>query len=84
MRTVEIIELRKNLNEVVREVEQGETVDVARNGQVVAQLVPARPRKRPQRDIDEIIADIAQVAAEIGAQWPASVSAQDAIDDVRS
>lgn len=65
------------------EVERGETVAVARNGRVVPHLVPAH-RRRSQREVDEIIAEIDRVADELSARWPGGVTAQDAIDDVRS
>jgi prevent-host-death family protein len=84
MKTVEIVELRDNINEVLSEVEQGETVAVANNGRVIARLVPARRRRRSQREIDEIIAEMDRVADELSARWPAGVTALDAIDDVRS
>ena len=84
MKTVEIVELRDNINEVLSEVAQGETVAVANNGRVIARLVPARRRRPSQREIDEAIEDMDRVAAELGSRWPARVSVLDAIDDVRS
>lgn len=84
MKTLEIAELRDNINEVLSEVEQGETIAVANNGRIIARLVPARRRRRSQREIDEIIAEMDRVAAELGARWPAGVSVEEAINDVRS
>jgi prevent-host-death family protein len=84
MKTLEIVELRDNINEVLSEVEQGESIAVANNGRVIARLVPARKRRRSQREIDEIIAEMDRVAAELGARWPAGVTVEEAIHDVRS
>ena len=84
MKTLEIVELRDNINEVLSEVEQGETIAVANNGRIIARLVPARRRRRSQREIDEIIAEMDRVAAELGARWPAGVTVEEAINDVRS
>ena len=89
MKRLEVAELKDNLGEVLAEVEQGEAVAVARNGRVVARLVPvrrvpARRRLRTQREIDEIIAEMDRVAADLGSRWPKGVSVEDAINDVRS
>lgn len=83
MRRLGVAELKENINEVLHEVEQGETVAVVRNGRVAARLVPVRRPKRSQAEIDEIIAEMDRVAVEIGAHWPAGVTALDA-HDVRS
>ena len=83
MRTLGIAELRDNISDILHEVEQGQIIEVTRDGQLVARLVPAhRPGLSPS-EIEEIIAEMDRVAAELGAHWPAGVSALDAIDDVR-
>ncbi len=84
MKTLEIVELRDNINEVLSEVEYGETIDVANNGRVIAHLVPVGRHRLSPREIEEVIAEIDRVADELSAHWPAGVAAQDAIDDVRS
>lgn len=47
MITVNAREARKKLSELLTEAERGQTVEITRRGEVVAQLVPAPP-KRPQ------------------------------------
>ncbi len=84
MKMLVIPEVKDDISELLNAVEQGETVEVARNGRVIARLVPARRRRPSQRDIDEAIADMDRVAADLGSRWPAGVSVLDAIDDVRS
>jgi antitoxin (DNA-binding transcriptional repressor) of toxin-antitoxin stability system len=57
---------------------------VTNHGRVVARLVPAPRPQLGQQDLDELIADMDRVAAELGARWPPGITAQDALDDVRS
>ena len=85
MRQLGVRELKNSLSEVLREIrENGEPVEVTSHGQVVARLVPVDPPCLTQSEIDEIIADMDRVAAELGARWPKGVTVQDALDDVRS
>ncbi len=83
MRAIEAQELGPNANEILRDVERGQIVEVMRQGKVVARMVPVQP---PTQDVDKIreaLADIDRLAAEIGKQWPKGVSAEDAVNDVR-
>ena len=85
MRTLGVRELRDNLSEVLRVVEEaGEVVEVTNHGRVVARLVPAQRPQLGQAEMDELIAEMDRVAAELGADWPPGVTAQDALDAVRS
>jgi prevent-host-death family protein len=85
MRALGVRELRDNLSAVLRAVEEGgEVVEVTNHGRVVARLVPAPRPQLGQQDIDELIADMDRVAAELGARWPPGITAQDTLDDVRS
>lgn len=46
MRTVNLVEAKAHLSELIDQVEAGETVDILRRGKLVARLVPAgQPRK---------------------------------------
>jgi prevent-host-death family protein len=85
MRQLGIREIKNNLSEILRELrESGESIEVTNHGQVVARLVPVSPPQLSQSEIDEIIADMDRVAAELGERWPKGVSVQDVLDDVRS
>jgi len=54
MKTVSIREAKNRLTELAREVEEGETIVVTRNGRPVFDLVPHQPRKGPRLEaIDE-------------------------------
>lgn len=44
MRTVPVVQMKANLSALLAEVAQGEEIAITRHGQVVARLVPDRPR----------------------------------------
>lgn len=78
MRTLGIRKLKDNISEVLREVAGGGIVEVTNHGRVVARLVPAQRPHFAQSEIDEMIADMDRVAAELGARWPQGVTALEA------
>lgn len=85
MQTIGVRELKERISEVLRLVqEQGEIIEVTNRGEVVARLVPAQraPAAESLSD-DEIWTDLERISAEIGAQWPAGLSAVDAVRDAR-
>lgn len=45
MAALSIRELNANISKVIARVEAGESIDIARNGMVVAELRPKRPRR---------------------------------------
>ncbi len=49
MKQLEIVELQACLTDAIREVQQGETIEVVSNGNVVALLVPALPDAAERR-----------------------------------
>ena len=51
MVTVNVHEAKTNLSQLLKQVEAGEEVIIARNGKPVARLVPAQKRGRPQPDV---------------------------------
>lgn len=53
MKTATVADLRNNFRRVSAWIENGETVEIVKRGQVIAQLVPARrkPRKPAKPDI---------------------------------
>ncbi len=84
MKTMGIKELKKNLSEVLREVEEsGQTVAVSNRGRIVARLIPAQSARTHKRDSHATIVDIATLAAQIGADLPAAVSVKETINDIR-
>jgi prevent-host-death family protein len=84
MLTVGIRELKTNTSEIIRRVrERSEVVDITHRGEVVARLVPVAPLLPAPEETAAILADLDQLAAEIGAAWPEGVSAVDAVREVR-
>lgn len=83
MRTVGVRELKKHTSEILREVQQGQVIDVTNRGAAIARLIPVQQSSLSDDEIELILEDMKSLAAEISAQWPANISAQDAIDDVR-
>jgi len=83
MQTVGIRELRQSATQILRRVrEKGEEIQVTYRGQVVALLVPVKP-KSTRRKSSAAWADLDQLAAEIGRHWPKGVSAVEAVREVR-
>jgi antitoxin (DNA-binding transcriptional repressor) of toxin-antitoxin stability system len=77
-------ELKDHINDAIQQVEEkGEIVEVTRQGQVVARLVPTHEQPL-ERDANGAWSTLLRLQDEISADWPEGVSAQDAINDVRS
>ena len=51
MTTVNVHEAKTHLSRLLAQVEAGEEVIIARNGEPVARMVPARETGRPQPDV---------------------------------
>jgi prevent-host-death family protein len=84
MKSIGVRELKANISEMLREVEEaGEVIEVTRHGHVVARLVPASSAVPVDRDANGAWTDLNALAAEISALWPEGVTAADAINDVR-
>jgi len=85
MTIVDIGELRTRAEEILRRVhEQGETIDIADTGQVVAQLVPVQSEGKGLSPADAaIMQNLKRLGKELSRQWPADVSAADAVKEQR-
>jgi prevent-host-death family protein len=84
MKTLEVDELTKRINEILRIVEEGETIELTKRGEVVARLVPARRPQQPvKRDLKDFWAEMDRLAVEIGARWKGDMDAVEAVRDVR-
>ncbi|MEX2239042.1 MAG: type II toxin-antitoxin system prevent-host-death family antitoxin [Dehalococcoidia bacterium] len=78
---VTVEELKQRAKELVRRVHQsGETFEVTVRGRVAALLRP--PPKQPF-DVEAWIKETDEIAAQIGALWPAGVSAEEAVREQR-
>ena len=84
MRSVGIRELKERTSAILRQVrEQGKEVEVTYHGQVIARLVPVTPSQSPAIDSAAIWSDLDRLSAEIGARWPADVTAAEAVSQER-
>src|SRR5215218_4575072 len=83
MKSIGVRELKANLSEILREVDEDrQVVEVTRHGRVVARLVP--PQAGPtDRDANGAWTDLQALLAEISAQWPEGITAAQATADVR-
>ena len=59
MKTVGAFEAKTHLNELLREVSQGETIRITRRGIPVAKLVPAEDGEH--KDLKQIVRDIREI-----------------------
>ena len=83
MRSIGVRELKANLSEILREVdEDGQVVEVTRHGRVVARLMPPQAGVT-DRDANGAWTALQALAAEISARWPEEVTAAQAVADVR-
>ncbi len=84
MSVVGIRELKTNTSEIVRRVrELGEVVDITYRGEVVARLIPARPIVAADDELNRLWAEMDRLAEEVAATWTGSLSAVDAVREVR-
>lgn len=84
MVTIGVRELKDNLSHVLQRVRlERVTVDITHHGQTIARLVPIEPTPPAEEDLEMLMADLATLAAEIGRQWPADVSAVEAVAEGR-
>ena len=84
MKTFDVVELAERIYEVLRMVEDSETIEITNHGEVIAHLVPAAgPQSLAKLTKRDVWADLERLAPEISAHWPAEVNAVDAVRDVR-
>ena len=84
MRSVGIRELKEHTSQVLRRVrEDGEEIHVTYYGRVIARLIPVTQSRPVPTDLTAVWADLDRLAAEIGARWPADVTAAEAVSEGR-
>ena len=83
-RSVGVRELRQHATEIVRQVRvKRATVEITYRGKVIAKLIPVREARPTSKENTAVWTDLDRLAAEIGARWPARVSAVDAVREGR-
>lgn len=84
MKIVGSSELKTHLYDLLREVREGEVIEVTHRGEPIARLSPIR--RGPQlsgEEIRAVIRSIDELADEITADWPQGVNVADAIAEAR-
>jgi prevent-host-death family protein len=83
MKTVGIRQLRQEASQLVRMVrEEGREVQITYRGKPVALLIPVEHGSAEESDTNGW-STLDRLAAEIGARWPAGVSAAEAVAEAR-
>jgi len=85
MKTVEVRELEAHISEILRMVQEtGEVIELTRDAEVLAHLIPAHKPQLPfERPEGDIWANMDRLAVELSARWQGSTNAVDAVRDVR-
>ncbi len=83
MKVIGVRELKSHLSETLDAVEAGEVIEVTNHGRSIARIVPIH-RKPTQEEIDDAIARVDQLAAEIGKYATPGVTVEQLINDIRS
>lgn len=84
MKTLGVKDLAKRIDEILRMVEQGETVEIVDKGKVVARMVPPEEKqRRDQKEIDAFIAAMDRIENEVSKHITGPVDAVEMIRDIR-
>ena len=89
MSTISIKELRGDIDSVLQRVtDEGETIEIVKDGQVVAQLVPVEPQESSSTptDLEDAVAaheavwaELDRIGQRLSESWPPGLTAVDAI-----
>ncbi|HEX8221733.1 MAG TPA: type II toxin-antitoxin system prevent-host-death family antitoxin [Chloroflexia bacterium] len=82
MKRMGIRELKAHMSDALREVGEGQTIEVTNHGEVVALLVPAR-RSVDKEKVREALASLDALAAEIDKHVPGPVNVAEIISEMR-
>jgi prevent-host-death family protein len=83
-RSVGVRELKEHTTQILRQVRQRSVeVQITYRGQIIARLLPVRLTKSTLAQRSTVWTDLDELATEIGARWPAKVSAVDAVREGR-
>ena len=84
MKTLGVGELKEHIDEILRMVEEGESIDVTKRGKVIAHLIPASEQKSSVEEKDAAAwAELKRIASELGPYWPENTDAVEIVRDVR-
>jgi prevent-host-death family protein len=84
MAEVGVRELKQHASEILRRVrEKRESITITYRGRAVARLVPIVSADDMRAEAQTVLADMDDLAKEIGALWPAGITASQAVDEQR-
>jgi antitoxin (DNA-binding transcriptional repressor) of toxin-antitoxin stability system len=90
MRVIDAQELGQKANEILRDVESGQTIEVVRKGRLIARIEPAhnsqpitREQKATDRDANGAWSEMLQLIEEIGNYLPEHVDAVETVREIR-
>ena len=84
MKSVGVRELKDQTSRILRRVrDRGEEIQVTYRGRAIARLIPASRRPRDGATSAAVWSDLDRLAVEIGARWPRSRSAVEAVREGR-
>jgi len=71
MKILAVRELKERIDEILRLVEEGETVEVVDRGKVVVRLVPGdQPQQSTKQDLEAFWTNMDRLTSEIGSRLP--------------
>ena len=82
MKRMGIRELKSQMSEVLRQVQEGEMVELTKHGEVIALLMPAR-RRVNEEQVRVALARLDTLAAEIGKHVTESTNVAEMISEMR-
>ncbi len=82
MKTIEAEELQAKVKDILHEVENGQVIEVARHGKVIAHLVPAQDRPL-DRDANGAWSELLRLRNEISKYLPEQVDAVETVREIR-
>ena len=76
--------MKTHTSRILREViDRGEAIEVTHRGRAIARIIPVTAPEPADLEGDAVWTDLDRLAAEIGARWPADVTAADAVREGR-
>jgi prevent-host-death family protein len=83
VRSIGVRQLKEQTSAVLRRVrDDREVIEITYRGRAIARLVPVEPPADAEA-VAAVLTDLDHLAAEIGAHWPAGVTAVDAVREQR-
>ena len=84
MKTISISDLNERINEILRLIkEEGETIALTDQGEVVAQIVPVSESEQQTKNDNEFWENLHRITSELAPYWPERVNAVDIVRDIR-